>query len=402
TALAWGQGKTVPEKSQQAGGKKPKPPLVEVAKATTGEITRSLEVTGDVLAVDKVVVAATKEGPISYCPWREGDEVKAGEKLVEIDRPVHRAEVKSAAAALAVANARLADLEAGTRPEEIDQARANVKKWQATLEETQNNYRRQAELAEKDFSSPQALDQARQRLDVAKAELASAEERLRMLEAGPTATDIAVQKALVEEAEAKLQLAKAHLDECTVTAPFDGVITQVHVRPGDLATPRSPLIEMFDPDSLVVRFSVPEAYAASVKPGLAIEAIMDAMPGQTLSGSIARVYPQLDRDTRTRTVEAKLEAQAKLMPYQFARLILHLETIENAVTIPADAILETPDGKQVVFIIEDGKARRRKVEIGIEQQRRVQVTKGLAPGENVVVTGNEMLKNGMQVRSSEF
>ncbi|MFO7897570.1 MAG: efflux RND transporter periplasmic adaptor subunit [Planctomycetota bacterium] len=316
--------------------KKRKPLQVEVQPVQTGHIVRRLELSGEVVATDSVVIAATKEGPIAYCPWREGDTVEKGQKLVEIDREVHRAEVRQAEAALAVARARLADLKAGARPEEIQKAEANIRRWKATLEEARETYRRQADLIKKDFTSEQSVDQARERVEVAEAELAAARENIRMLKAGPTETEIAVQESAVEEAAARLRLAEAHLSECVMTAPFDGVITAVHVRPGDLATPRSPLLEMYEPDSLVIRFAVPEAQASAARPGLRLEATLDALNGRAFDAEITRVYPQLDEAMRTRTVEAKLTEPAEIVPHMFARLKLELLRADDAVLVPAE------------------------------------------------------------------
>ena len=381
-------------KGKKSGG----PRNVEVKAALEEEIARTLKRTGEVVAVESAVIAATKEGPIAYCPWREGDEVKAGEKLIEIDRQVYRAEVRQAEAELKVAKAKLADLNAGTRPEEIDQARAGVRKWQATLEEARTTYERQKRLQSQEFTSEQSVDQARERMEVARAELEDAEEKLRMLKTGPTKTEIAVQEAGVEDTEAKLELARAHLEECLIKAPFDGVIDKVHVRRGDLATPRSPLIEMFDPDSLVVRFSVNEAHATTVKPGLPVKVRLDAFPGKTFRGEISRVYPSLDDDLHTRTVEAELAGTRDLMPHQFAGIILQLTSVENAVVVPVDSVQEKPDGSKVAFVVEDGKAVQRSVEVGIEQEQRVQVVRGIEPGDQVVVAGSDRLKDGSPVR----
>jgi len=126
--------------------KQPKSLMVEVAPVRLGQIVHRLDLSGEVVAGDSVVIAATKEGPIAYCPWREGDTVKTGDKLVEIDREVHRAEVQAAEAALAVARAKLADLKADARPEEVQKAEANVRRWQATLAEAQRSHERQEQL----------------------------------------------------------------------------------------------------------------------------------------------------------------------------------------------------------------------------------------------------------------
>ena len=378
--------------------RQPKPLLVEVKPVRRGEIARILELSGEIVATESVVMAATKDGPIKYCPWREGDSVPAGEKLVEIDREVHRAEVQAAQAALAVARSKLADLKAGTRPEEIGKAEANVKRWQATLEEARKGHERQSQLIAQDFTSQQSVDQARERMDVAEAELAASRETLRMLKAGPTVTEIAVQSATVAEAAARLALAKAHLAECVITAPFDGTITKVHVRAGDLASAKAPLLEMFAPSSLVVRFAVPEAHAAAVRPGLGMQVTLDAMPGQTFSAEVARVYPQLDETMRTRTVEARLTEPVEPAPGMFARLTLALQKAENAILVPAEAVLTTPTGGRVAFVVHQGKAHRRDVELGIQGEQVVQVVEGVEAGERVVVAGHEALRDGQAIR----
>lgn len=382
-------------------GKQKKPPRVEVALVRQASIARTLDLTGEVVATDSVVIAATKEGPITYCPWREGDEAQAGEKLVEISREVHRAEVQAAQAALAVAKARLEDLRAGARPEEIHRAEADVKRRQASVEEARKSYQRQTELIKQDFTSQQSVDQACERMEVAEAELAAAQETLRMLEAGPATTELAVLAAAVDEATARLELAKAHMAECVITAPFAGMITKVHVRPGDLATGRSPLVEMFAPSSLVIRLSVPEAHAAAVRQDTRLTVVLDADPGRRLSARVVRVYPELDRRTRTRTVEAEITDPPDLLPGMFARVTLCLETANDASVVPSEAVVVAPSGQRLVFVAENGRAVQRRLVVGIEAEGLVQVLEGVEVGEKVIVAGQGGLKDGAAIGLGE-
>jgi len=393
-SLSGDSADSAPSKS----AKQPKPLLVEVKPVRRGKIAQILELSGEIVAIESVVIAATKEGPIMYCPWREGDSARAGEKLIEIDRDVHRAEVQAVEATLAVARSKLADLKAGTRPEEINRAEATVQRWQATLAEARKSHERQSQLIAQEFTSQQSVDQAHERMAIAKAELAAAGETLRMLKAGPTPTEIAVQSTAVQEADARLALAKAHLAECVITAPFDGTITKVYVRAGDLASAKAPLLEMFAPSSLVVRFAVPEAYAATVRPGLGMQVTLDAMPGQTFSAEVARVYPQLDQAMRTRTVEARLTEPVEPAPGMFARLSLELRKAKNAILVPAEAVLTTPTGGRVAFVVDKGKAHRRDVGLGIQGEQVVQIVGGVEAGERVVVAGHGALRDGQTVR----
>ncbi|MFO7903909.1 MAG: efflux RND transporter periplasmic adaptor subunit [Pirellulaceae bacterium] len=379
-------------------GQPAKPMLVEVQAVGRGELAESLKLSGEVVATNSIVVGATKEGPITYCPWREGDSVEQGEKLVEIDREIHRAEVQTAEAALSVARAKLADLKAGARPEEIEKAEANLRRWEATRKHCEGEVARESRLLEHDAASLSSLETWREQLAVAEAELAATRETLQMLKAGPTQTEIAVQSAEVEEAAARLTLAKAHLAECIVTAPFDGVITNVHVRPGDVASPRDPLLEMYAPDSLVVRFAVSEAHGAAMRPGVSAKVTLDALPRQTFSAKITRVYPQLDAEMRTRTVEAKLTEQADIVPHMFARLDVQLQRATNAVLLPAASVMTAPSGADFIFVVEQGKVQRREIKIGLKQEKMVQAVSGIEPGERVVVAGQAALRDGQSVR----
>jgi len=184
----------------------------------------------------------------------------------------------------------------------------------------------------------------------------------------------------------------------------------VDVRAGDTAAVKSPLLAMADLSTLVVRCAVPEAHASEVRAGMEARLRLDAMPGGPLPARIARVYPTLDPQMRTRTVEFAPRAESTLTsasenglsPGMFARVELVLETIEEAVTVPVQAALATPDGKDVVFVLVDGRAARREIEIGFEAGGRLQALSGLAPGDLVLISGQEKLKDGAAVRSPEL
>lgn len=380
-------------------------PVVSVETVREQPISRLLEMTGETVAVESVIIAATVEGPISYCPWREGDRVAlspAGPtRLIEIGRELYRAEVKLAAASLDVAKAKLEDLKAGTRPEEIAKARETVRQLSESTGFARNELERISRLVERGSFPDDALEKARVMYIVEQANLAAARRHFEMLEAGYTKTAIAVQEAVVKEEQARLELADARLKECVIMAPFAGTITRVYVRPGDMASVKVPLLEMADLSSLVIRAAVPEAYALAVREGMIAHIALDSLPGTAFTGKVARLYPELDRQMRTRTVELAVDGPATLVPGMFARVRLVLESVQSAVTVSLQAIVKTPTGDPSVYVIVDGKAVRRKVRIGIEQTGRVQVLEGLAAGEKIAVAGHEKMKDGIEVRLTE-
>jgi membrane fusion protein (multidrug efflux system) len=388
-----------PTTTAQPSSGKGQPVTVKVEQVRPQPISRVLGTTGDMVTTNTVVLAATAEGPIGFlCSCREGDWVRAGQKLIEIDRPLHREEVNSTAAALAVALAKLDDLKAGSRPEEIGQAEETVKKLQEASAFAKTDMERIVKLVERGGLPGEAQEKARVTFVDLQSQLASSRQRLEMLKLGPTQTAIRVQEALVKEAEAKLNYSKAKLAEGIVVAPISGVVTKVYVRRGDLAALKSPLLEISDPSSLVIRFAVPEAESRENFSSLAIQVTFDAYPGRSFRAKAVRVYPEIDRRTRNRLVEARVLDQVNLVTGMFARIKVILESVPDALVVPSESVLTTPSGEKIVMTVRDGKAARVKVSIGIVQGDRTQIVSGIQAGDRVVVLGQEGLKDGASVK----
>jgi len=201
-----------------------------------------------------------------------------------------------------------------------------------------------------------------------------------------------------ESARAQVAKARESTGDYSVAAPWDGIVSKVLVRDGDYVAPRTVLVELFDPHSLVIRFSVPEVQATEIGENMAVTAQLDAYPGKSFQGRVRRVYPELDSRMRTRTAEAILADPLELIPGMFARIQVTLQSVPEAVTVPSEAVIVTPKGERIAFVVREGKAVRRKIETGIEKDGRIQIVKGLQPGEQVVVAGNEKLKDGAEVQ----
>lgn len=204
-----------------------------------------------------------------------------------------------------------------------------------------------------------------------------------------------------ENAKAQLAKAREGAGDYSVEAPWDGIVSKVMVKDGDYVAPRAALVEMFDPGSLVIRFAVPEAQATDVGENMPVSAQLDAHPGRVFQGKITRVFPELDTRMRARTVEAVLGEPVQLAPGMFARLRILIKNIPDAITVPSEAVVVTPTGDRLTFVIEDGKAFRRKVETSIEEAGRIQIVKGIQAGDQVIVAGNEKLKDGTEIQVRE-
>ena len=315
-------------------------PVVSVVAAASGSISRTVELSGTVEAVRIARMSSPAEGPIISCgtPVREGDFIKRGQRLVCIGRD------KTINAQLTAA--------------------------QADLIREKSELDRVIKLVENGAIPGDQMEIARARHENVKAQLARIEE---------SRTDY------------------------LIGAPWNGVVSRVMVVEGDYVAPRTPLVEIFDPASLVIRFAIPESESQSVHigNGHSISVTLDAYPGKTFPGRIIRLYPKLDPSTRTRLVEASLGKDIPLTPGLFARIKLNVQTHENAVLAPSEAVLVNAKGDRVAFIVREGKAAVRKVVTGIEANRMIEIVSGVKLSEQVVVAGNEKLKDGTEVKLLE-
>ncbi len=202
----------------------------------------------------------------------------------------------------------------------------------------------------------------------------------------------------VSEARARLARATERLGDYRIAAPWSGIVSRVHVAEGDFVAARTTLIDVLDPDSLVLRFAVPENRAAAINTDMAITVTLDAHPDQSFTGTVTRVYPEIDRQTHTRTAEGVLNGEVELVPGMFARIEVVIASVPNAVTIPEPALLRKGD-KTIAFVVgPDNQAEQRRMKTGITDNALVQNVEGIAPGDRVAIAGHARLRDGMKVR----
>lgn len=204
-------------------------------------------------------------------------------------------------------------------------------------------------------------------------------------------------RAALERARAALAQAEQSAGDYSIRAPWAGVVSRVRVSDGNYVAPRIPLVDLYDPASLVLRFAVPEDHAFSLATGGRVQTTFDALPGRAFTLEIVRAYPDLDRRLRTRSFEAGLPSDATFAPGMFARVRAVLQDVPAALTVPVDAVLGD-NATRFVFLFIDGKAVRRPVETAFEQDGRLLIRSGLQAGDRVIVGGIERVKDGTQVR----
>lgn len=251
------------------------------------------------------------------------------------------------------------------------------------------------------------IDDAEVKAQIARAEAErdlarQALERTRQLLAQDASTlqELERAEATARSTQASLELLTLRLDRSTVRAPFSGVVGRRLVSLGDYVTSASRLITLqtYDPQRAV--FQVPERYAEQLALNQRVGFRVAALPGQEFTGIVDFVDPVVQLPARTITVKARVSNPRRaLQAGMFIEARLATDVRPDAIVIPEDAVLSL-QGSQVVWVVQDGKAARREVTLGVRTPGFVEVRDGIAAGEQVVVGGAERLGPGAPVSAT--
>jgi membrane fusion protein (multidrug efflux system) len=206
-------------------------------------------------------------------------------------------------------------------------------------------------------------------------------------------------EATSRSTEAQLALLKVRLDRTVVRAPFAGVAGERHVSVGDYVTTSSPLVMVQTVSPQRAAFQVPERYADQLKVGQQVTFRVAALTGREFTGRVDFVDPLVQLPGRTITVKAVVaNPRRELQAGMFIEVRLATAVRPQAVIIAEDAVLPI-QGSSFVWVVQDGKATRRQVELGGRTPGLVEVRSGVEAGEQVVVGGQERLAEGAPVQA---
>ncbi len=246
--------------------------------------------------------------------------------------------------------------------------RARLAAAQADLKLAQSRYTRSEELVAQNFISRQALDESRANLDILRA---------------------------------RLRLEQVALDKTVIRAPFAGVVGLRQVSPGAYVGKGDDLVRLDALGTLKLEVPVPETALPLVRVGLPIKLTVDALPGQSFSGTVHAIDPVVDPVSRNVRVRARIVNPAgTLKPGMFARATADLGGRTSAILLPEQVIVPRPDGSYV-FLAVDGKAELRKVTLGKREPGRVEIVSGVKVGDTVVLDGQIKLRPGVPVVTLE-
>jgi len=264
--------------------------------------------------IRQVQLAFHDSGRIQRIPVQEGNTVKSGSLVAQLDPVRFEAVAAEARARVAAQKEVLSRLLAGSRPEEISEAEARVRGGEASLKDAEHVYSRARALAAIEYVSKQKLDDAEASLQNARANLDAARQKLKLSVNGPRDEDIAAARALLEQFQAALQLAEAQLADTQLLAPADGIIQNRILEPGDMAFPQTPVVTIALTNPLWVRAYLSEPDLGKIAPGMAVEVYTDSFPDKAYPGWIGFISPTAEftpKRIETTELRSKLVYQVR-------------------------------------------------------------------------------------------
>lgn len=372
-----------------------------------------IDVSGYVVPRRRIAISPLVGGMVTKFDVEEGDEVKEGDVLFEIEVQRYEAEMARADAAVKIAEARLAEIEAGAREEEKAQARAEVAAAQANFDQAKKNKERNDNLLNASGNSITDVEyeQSVAAFATAEAQLKTAQAALSMIEKGPREEQIAIAKGQVEEAVAAQSQTKFIFDNAKVTAPFAGKVLEKNAQVGERIYPEvvvRNLCVIADMNDLEAEVDIQERYVGSVSVGHKCRVIIPGDSGDlTYEAELARMPPRVERQRGVVPVKVKIldphKYPGKDLLADMNCRVLFLKTDEQSNsdvrTVPSRAIVMIDNVPHVFVPDTDGRARKRRVETGRALGDEQEILSGIEDGEVVLLgTKENPLKDGQEVK----
>ena len=272
--------------------------LLLLAACAGGNRSDALTLSGN-LEVTDAQLGFKVSGRVVERTVSEGDRVQAGQLIARLDDAEQKDQLALRRAELAGAAAALAELEAGSRPQEIAAAAATLHSAEAERERARLDFARQQELRRKDAIADRELEAAQAQLQVAAARTAEAAERLKLVQEGPRTEDIAQARARLDQARAAVALAQTQLDNTRLTSPLTGVVLSHNIEPGEFVSPGTPVVTVADLAHVWVRAYIAQTDLGRIAHGQKVEVRTDTFPGKIYDGTIGFIASEAEFTPKT-------------------------------------------------------------------------------------------------------
>lgn len=376
--------------------------VVSIQAAPVRRVTLhpSLELVGVLIAIPErtSLITSQQGGWVEQVEVVDSQPVHQGDVLVRLDQRTARANLARAQAAVEEKQAALVRLKRGYLPQEIESARQERDRAQATMESLRVELTALQELLNRNELPLLQFETKQKAFKSAEAAFKSADERARLLEAGTRPELIQEAQAQLEAAQADREHADLAVQWCEIRSPRDGVVVQVQARQGQFVDRAIPLATVIDLSEVFVQLRIPGEDLAKIHQGTRVDLELPSYPKRTFQGAVWRLSSEADPLTGNVDAFAMMKNDAGILrPGLGCHARVQLPEIPEALVVPAEAISDH-SGQAVVTVIRQGKAYEVHVTIGARTRELAQILEGLAAGDVVATVGGYGLPEGTPVQ----
>lgn len=397
-------------------GKLDSSPVVEVERVRSISAASApdgivLNATGYIVAAHRIELAAKVVGKVTWIGVDKGDHVKEGQVLVRLEDDEYQAQLLQAKGQLASLQAKLDEALHGSRPEEVQQALANLNSAKADLDDAKLSVDRAKELVREGLTPKQSVDDSQTRYDGAVHKVNSLQQAYELVKLGPRKEQIDSLRGQVDQAKGALNYAETNLANTVIRAPVTGTILERAVEKGEFVTTsfvgdrgaKGYVVSIADLNDLEVELDISQNDFAKLHAAQHGVVTTDAFPDRKYDGFIKEISPEANRQKATVQIKVKISKPDSYLRPEMNASVAFLSDRKPAgdasasakpvVMAPATAVR---DG--AVFVLLDGKAVRRTVKTGVASGASVRIEDGLIGGEDLIVNPPAGLKDGDKVR----
>jgi multidrug efflux pump subunit AcrA (membrane-fusion protein) len=363
------------------------PVPVLVGKAQKVQEHETIFVSGTISTPDSPAdVSFLVSGKVIFVGPREGDYVRKGQVLAQIDPTDFRLSLNVARAQKDNAHAALEKALHSVRPELLEQARIEY-------ERAEDEYRRMKMMYDSNSLAPNDFEKF-------KAAYETAKQKYEQAKAGDQKEDKQLYRAAYDQADANLQVSAKALSDATLQAPISGYIAKRSIETGDRASAGRPVFEIVQLDTVEANVGVPETDVHLVRIGQKVSIRFPALPNQSFQGTVRIINVSADPGTRTYMTRIRVPNPGHVIKIgMVAEAKIVGDRKISMMTVPGEAIVRDDQGATMVFVYfpEQRRVYRKRVKIGAFRGAEVEIKEGLSGDESIVIAGQDYLRDGMAV-----
>jgi HlyD family secretion protein len=371
-----------------------------------------LNATGYIVAAHKIQVASKVLGRVAWIGVDKGDKVRQGQIIVRLEDDEYKAQLQQARGRQQALEARLQELETGSRPEEIERSRAELAEAHANVENAKVNLDRNQRLAAEGVVARQTLDDAKARYDREIAHMNQIQKSLELVRIGPRREQIDAVRGQLVEARGSVAFFESQLNNTVIRAPVTGTILERAVEKGEFVTTsfvgergaKGYVVSLADLNDLQVELDISQNDFAKLGPTQKGIVTTDAYPDRKYQGVINEISPEANRQKATVQVKVKVTNPDDYLRPEMNASVAFIDETKKVSGAPAKPVIYVPSSAvrdNAVFVMSDGKAIRRVVKTGAVTSQGLRIEDGLFGGEDLIANPPADLKDGAKVRRKQ-